>query len=196
MPYVRVSLDKRGYEHFFLVQPAAGTHQSSRPRLLYWFRTPPGIKVGREPFDTAAARALETQYPGIAFDWERLRRTPVPTAQPEYWRERRRAERATRRLRRAEDREEGQQALESTGSVDGVESGDAGSAADERSEVATAEVTKDTNVDGTAGTGRRRRRRRGRRSREQRHDAGAPESIVTDPQESPGDAPRKDIDEP
>ena len=107
MPFVRASRDKRGYEHFFLVQNGADYRDKGRPSVLYWFRTPPNVKVGRAPFDDSAARALEAQHPDIAFDWKALRNTPIPTVQPEYWRERRRAQRAERRLREADERESG-----------------------------------------------------------------------------------------
>jgi hypothetical protein len=105
VPFVRASRDKRGYEHFFLVQNGADYRGKGRPSVLYWFRTPPNVKVGREPFDDSAARALEAQHPDITFDWKALRNTPVPTVQPEYWRERRRAQRAERRLREVDERE-------------------------------------------------------------------------------------------
>jgi hypothetical protein len=105
VPFVRASRDKRGYEHFFLVQNGADYRGKGRPSVLYWFRTPPNVKVGREPFDDSAARALEAQHPDLTFDWKALRNTPVPTVQPEYWRERRRAQRAERRLREADERE-------------------------------------------------------------------------------------------
>jgi hypothetical protein len=65
-------------------------------RVLYWYRTPPQVKVGREPFDEQTRRALEAQNPDIRFDWEKIRNTPIPPIQPEYWRERRLAEKAAR----------------------------------------------------------------------------------------------------
>ena len=34
----------------------APARQAGRPRVLYWFRTPPGVKVGREPFDEEVQR--------------------------------------------------------------------------------------------------------------------------------------------
>ena len=40
-----------------------------RPRLLYWYRTAPGIALGRSPLDEDAIRAIEEQHPGIDFDW-------------------------------------------------------------------------------------------------------------------------------
>ena len=40
-----------------------------RPRLLYWYRTAPGIVLGRSPLDEDAIRTIEEQHPGIDFDW-------------------------------------------------------------------------------------------------------------------------------
>jgi hypothetical protein len=95
--FLKFSRDRRGYEHFYLVEPVTGRRGKTRQRVLYWFRTPPNVKIGREPFDAQVMRALETRYPGVRFDWDQLRHTPIPSAEPEYWRERRRAERAVRR---------------------------------------------------------------------------------------------------
>jgi hypothetical protein len=93
VPYLKFSRDKRGYEHFYLVQPS--NRGKGRPRVLYWFRTPPGIKVGRLPFDQDMRRALEAQNPDVVFDWEAIVHTPIPPPmEPERWRERRRIERA------------------------------------------------------------------------------------------------------
>ena len=95
MAYLKFSRDKRGYEHFYLVQPS--NRGKSRPRVLYWFRTPPGVKVGRSPFDPDMRRALEAQNPDVEFDWEAITHTPIPPpVEPERWRERRRVERAFR----------------------------------------------------------------------------------------------------
>jgi hypothetical protein len=101
--FVKFSRDKRGYENFYLVEPVTGRRGKTRQRVLYWFRTPPNVKVGREPFDLHVRRALEAQYPGVHFDWEQLRNTPIPSVEPEYWRERRRAERVVRQLQEEED---------------------------------------------------------------------------------------------
>ena len=65
--------------------------------MLYWFRTPPNVKVGRSPFDRDVRRALEAQNPDVVFDWEAIVHTPIPPPiEPEQWRERRRVERALR----------------------------------------------------------------------------------------------------
>jgi hypothetical protein len=103
VPFLRFSRDRRGYEHFYLVEAVSGRRGKTRERVLYWFRTPPNVKVGREPFDDHVMHALEAQYPGMRFDWAALRNTPIPSVEPEYWRERRRADRAARR---AQDEDE------------------------------------------------------------------------------------------
>ena len=96
MPSVRFSRDKRGYEHVYLVDAPDGRGKRSRPRLLYWFRSPPGVRVGREPFDDAVQRALEAQHPDLKFDWRKLRATPMPPPEVESWKERRRAAKLAR----------------------------------------------------------------------------------------------------
>ena len=40
--------------------------------MLYWFRTPPGVKVGRAALDEDAIRLIEQLNPGIEFDWTRI----------------------------------------------------------------------------------------------------------------------------
>jgi len=101
--FLRFSRDKRGYEHFYLVQPTTNRRGKTRSRILYWFRTPPSVRVGRLPFDEDVRRALESQNPGVAFDWKKLLATPIPPPAPdvERWRERRRLERAEKAARRA-----------------------------------------------------------------------------------------------
>src|SRR5258708_11335162 len=47
-------------------------------------------------------RALEAQNPDIVFDWRKIVETPIPSAETERWRERRRAEKAEKAARRAE----------------------------------------------------------------------------------------------
>ena len=101
MAFLRFTRDKRGYEHFYLMQPTTNRRGKVRTRILYWFRTPPNVKVGRQPFDDALRRALEAQNPDVAFDWQKIVDTPIPSADAEKWRERRRAERAERVARQA-----------------------------------------------------------------------------------------------
>jgi hypothetical protein len=108
LPFVRFSRDKRGYEYLYLVQPGSARRGRSTPRVLYWYRTPPNIRVGRRAFDEFARQTLEHQNPDVIFDWEALANTPIPPPAPdvEKWRERRRQERAARQAAREEDETE------------------------------------------------------------------------------------------
>jgi len=78
--FLRFSRDRRGYENTFLLHAGTSRGEKDRPRLLYWFRTPPHLKVGRTPFDEDAMRLLEDQYPAVEFDWSRLLETPTPSS--------------------------------------------------------------------------------------------------------------------
>src|SRR5215813_4333875 len=102
MAFLRFTRDKRGYEQFSLVEATTNRRGKSRSRLLYWYRTPPNIKVGREPFDEAVRRELEAHNPGVRFDWRKIVETPIPSADAERWRERRRAEKAEKAALRAD----------------------------------------------------------------------------------------------
>ncbi len=44
----------------------------SRSRILYWFRTPPGVRVGRVALDEKVTREIEALNPSIEFDWPRI----------------------------------------------------------------------------------------------------------------------------
>ena len=94
MPFLRVTRDQRGYETTFLLH--AG-HSGARPRVLYWYRSAPGVRVGRPPLDEDAIRAIEDRYPELEFDWPSLieQSTSLP---PEI---ERRPERPRRKLRPA-----------------------------------------------------------------------------------------------
>jgi len=37
--------------------------------VIYWYRTAPGLRLGRPALDDGAMRTLEEQYPDIDFDW-------------------------------------------------------------------------------------------------------------------------------
>ncbi len=51
-------------------------------RVLYWFRTPPGIKVGRSALDEDAIRLLEELNPDVEFDWTRILKAEPPPQEP------------------------------------------------------------------------------------------------------------------
>ena len=97
MPSVRFSRDKRGYEYVYLVHTPTRRGKPGRSRVLYWYRTPPGVRIGREPFDDEVRRKLEQQNPGVTFDWPAIRSAQIPPPDmTEYWRERRKAEKAAK----------------------------------------------------------------------------------------------------
>ena len=81
MPFLRFDRDRRGYESTFLLH-AARAAKAGQPRLLYWFRSPPHVKIGRAAFDEDAIRLLEHQHPDVEFDWDRIL-TARPPAVPE-----------------------------------------------------------------------------------------------------------------
>ena len=66
MPFLRLTRDRRGTENTFLMH---ADRPGDRPRLLYWYRTAPGIALGRLPLDEDAIRLIEEQHPDIEFDW-------------------------------------------------------------------------------------------------------------------------------
>jgi hypothetical protein len=81
VPFLRFDRDRRGYESTFLLH-AARAARAGQPRLLYWFRSPPHVKIGRAAFDEDAIRLLEQQHPEVEFDWDRIL-TARPPAAPE-----------------------------------------------------------------------------------------------------------------
>jgi hypothetical protein len=103
VPFLKITRDRRGYEYFCLVHTFPSPYGKTRPTTLYWFRSPPNLKVGRQPLDEEVMRALEAKHPDIAFDWEGLRKTPLPPPSPEFWRERRRADKAMREFQASVD---------------------------------------------------------------------------------------------
>jgi hypothetical protein len=166
VPFLKFSRDKRGYENYYLFDG------KGRPRLLFWFRTPPQVKVGRAPFSSDVRKMIEAQNPGVQFDWARIMSTPIPPPDVDYWRERRRAEKAAKRAAREADAEEAAQeavqesapadapelAVDETGPREDIEAADVA--------VDAAEHTPPASQEGQPGQpsqGHRRRRRRRRR---------------------------------
>ena len=66
MPFLRLTRDRRGFENTYLMH---ADRPGDRPRILYWYRTAPGIVQGRAPLDEDAIRTIEDQHPDIEFDW-------------------------------------------------------------------------------------------------------------------------------
>jgi len=77
MPFLRFSRDKRGYENTYLCH----TFQkdgTSRLKVLYWFRSPPNVGIGRDALDPEAVRIIEQSNPGLTFDWEEILKAKPP----------------------------------------------------------------------------------------------------------------------
>jgi len=183
VPSVRFSRDKRGYEYVYLVHTPIRRGKPGRTRVLYWYRTPPGVRIGRRPFDEEVQRMLERQNPGVEFAWDAIINTPMPPPDmTEYWRERRRAEKAARQERRASEAEsatddaenstteESPEGLAAVGAAPELNSAELAATADEA--IATAEPAvipgnggASPNSEEGQGPRRRRRRRGGRRRR-------------------------------
>jgi hypothetical protein len=72
VPFLRVIRDKRGYETTYLMHWfREGNRQ--RSRILYVFRTPGSVRVGRTPLEPEVLRHIEAEYPDIEFDWSVIR---------------------------------------------------------------------------------------------------------------------------
>ena len=71
MPYLRFTRDKRDYENTYVLHTFRRDGRS-HPRLLYLFRSPPSVKVGRVPLDADAIRAIEEGNPDLSFDWAEM----------------------------------------------------------------------------------------------------------------------------
>ncbi|HEY7441647.1 MAG TPA: hypothetical protein VH701_04440 [Vicinamibacterales bacterium] len=90
MPHLRFTRDKRGYENTYVVH-SVRRRGKARQRILYWFRTPPNVRVGRAALDEDAIRLIEENNPDIEFDWTKiLEAQPSATPPPVETRDRRR----------------------------------------------------------------------------------------------------------
>lgn len=72
MPFLRVIRDKRGYETTYLMHLYREGHRQ-RSRILYVFRSPGSVRVGREALEPEIRREIEARHPDIAFDWKDVR---------------------------------------------------------------------------------------------------------------------------
>ena len=82
MAFLRVSRDRRGYEHTFLIrqEPRKGHGRSS---IVYWFRTPTHVRIGRQPLDDDTIGRLDELHPHQVFDWPKLRQSLAAARQAE-----------------------------------------------------------------------------------------------------------------
>jgi hypothetical protein len=94
VPFLRVIRDKRGYETTYLMHwYRDGNRQQSR--ILYVFRSPGGVRIGRDPLEPEVIRQIEAQHPDISFDWKVVRENQqIVDVAPEPRRRRPRADEA------------------------------------------------------------------------------------------------------
>jgi len=102
VPFIRHSRDKRGYETTYVMHAYRPVHGPQRTRVLYLFRSPSHINMGRHPLDEEIREALEHTHPDVSFDWSALGREST-NARADEPRERERAHRPERRPARRVD---------------------------------------------------------------------------------------------
>jgi hypothetical protein len=95
VPYLRFARDSRGYESTSVLHTFRRSGRS-RSRILYWFRTPPNVKIGRAPLDEVAIREIEKHHPDLEFDWTKILETQPAPAPAQSRRPERRGRRSTR----------------------------------------------------------------------------------------------------
>jgi hypothetical protein len=81
---LRVTRDKRGYEHIYLIDEQRRRGRSEG-RLLYWCRLPGAVRVGREPLDEQTRAELERANPDVTFDWPALLKTLASSLAQARW---------------------------------------------------------------------------------------------------------------
>ena len=79
MPFLRYVRDRRGNENTYLVHTFR-RFGKTRPEVLYWFRTPPHVQVGRDPLDDRTMKAIQDNFPYVKFDWPKIfEKKPPPS---------------------------------------------------------------------------------------------------------------------
>jgi hypothetical protein len=79
VPFIRHTRDKRGFESLYVMHAYRPTPDAPhRTRVLYIFRSPTQLKVGRQPLDSEVMEALEHTHPDVSFDWTSLTRERTP----------------------------------------------------------------------------------------------------------------------
>src|SRR5262245_23208917 len=53
------------------------SNDPNRTRVLYLFRTPSHVKIGRQALEAEVMEALEHTHPDLSFDWTSLQREPL-----------------------------------------------------------------------------------------------------------------------
>ena len=83
MPFIRYNRDKRGYETTLVMHAYRTAQGAQQHRVLYLFRSPSSMQVGRQALDEEVVEALEHTHPNLAFDWPGLLRERTETRNAE-----------------------------------------------------------------------------------------------------------------
>jgi hypothetical protein len=81
MPFLRYVRDHRGNENTYLVHTFR-RFGKTRPEVLYWFRTPPHIQVGKDPLDDGTMKVIQENFPYVKFDWPKIFEKKPPPSIP------------------------------------------------------------------------------------------------------------------
>ena len=84
MPFLRYDRDRRGNLSTYLVHTFRKGGKP-HPLVLYWFRSPPNVRVGRLAIDDDTIRRIEELYPDLAFDWPSLLSQRPPSLEMKKW---------------------------------------------------------------------------------------------------------------
>jgi len=79
VPFIRYNRDKRGIETTLVMHAYRTPQGTQQNRVLYLFRSPSNLQVGRQALDEEVIEALEHTHPDLTFDWPGLLRDRVET---------------------------------------------------------------------------------------------------------------------
>jgi hypothetical protein len=79
VPFIRYNRDKRGFETTLVMHGYRTPQGGQQSRVLYLFRSPSNLQVGRTALDEEVVEALEHTHPDLTFDWPVLLRDRVET---------------------------------------------------------------------------------------------------------------------
>lgn len=96
MPFLRYERDRRGNLSTYLVHTF---RKGGKPHslVLYWFRSPPNVRVGRLAIDDDTIRTIEELHPDLAFDWPTLLSQRPPPLEMKKWTSKRRQDKTPKK---------------------------------------------------------------------------------------------------
>jgi hypothetical protein len=74
MPFIRHLRDRRGFETTLVMHGYRAANGVPKSRVLYLFRSPSHLAIGRDALDEEAREALTHTHPDLTFDWIALGR--------------------------------------------------------------------------------------------------------------------------